>query len=98
MRTLSASPPVQHWAARRNGNLLGILTWEPSRTSADNLWLAASQNTEDEAIRILLPRATSQLSANRPLSLNYPFGRGDAAFKACGFKNQQTLIWMDIQI
>jgi predicted N-acetyltransferase YhbS len=95
MRQLSG-PPIQHWAARRNGILLGLLTWEPSRTSADNLWLAAPPESEDEAIRILLPRATSHLSTGRPLSLNYIAGRGEAAIQACGFKNQQTLIWMNV--
>jgi GNAT superfamily N-acetyltransferase len=88
--------PTQHWAARRNGKLLGLLTWEPSRTSADNLWLAAPPETEEAAIRTLLPRVTHRLSPGRPLSLNYPAGRAESAFLAAGFSLQQTLIWMKV--
>lgn len=87
---------TQHWAARRDGKLLGLLTWEPSRTSADNLWLAAPPETEEAAIRSLLPRVTDRLSSGRPLSLNYPAGRAESAFFSAGFRPQQTLIWMKV--
>jgi predicted N-acetyltransferase YhbS len=87
---------TQHWAARREGKLLGLLTWEPSRTSTDNLWLAAPPETEAAAIQTLLPRVTNRLTAGRPLSLNYPSGRAEDAFRAAGFRAQQILLWMKI--
>jgi predicted N-acetyltransferase YhbS len=88
--------PIRHWAARKDGQLVGILTWQPSRTFSDNLWLAAPANSEEEAISVLLPLASASLSPSRPLSLNYPAGRAEIAFQANGFKQQQYLIWMSV--
>jgi ribosomal protein S18 acetylase RimI-like enzyme len=87
--------PQQHWAARRNGQLCGLLTWEPSSMATDNLWLAAPRETELAAIPHLLNRAASSLPRRRTASLNYPAGRGEEAFFDCGGRLQQTLIWME---
>jgi GNAT superfamily N-acetyltransferase len=88
--------PIRHWAARKDGQLLGLLTWQATHTSSDNLWLAAPPDSEGEAIGALLPLARAALSPARPLALNYPAGRGEAAFQASGFKQQNYLIWMSV--
>ncbi len=86
------------WAARQNGRLLGALSFEPTSTSADNLWLAAPSATEAEAVLALLPVALQGLAPFRPLSLNYPAGRAEEAFIGVGLTIHQTLIWMEVVI
>ncbi len=86
---------THHWAARQNGRLLGALSFEPTPTSADNLWLAAPPSIEEEVILNLLPFALHNIAPFRPLTLNYPAGRAEEAFMAVGFKLHQTLIWME---
>jgi hypothetical protein len=89
----------ENWSARRGGEPLGFLSWEPVRGTSDTLWLASSPDREHEAILALLPHARSALAKrNRPLGVNYPAGRGDAAFRQAGFANHQTLVWMSIDL
>jgi ribosomal protein S18 acetylase RimI-like enzyme len=89
---------IHHWAARRNGRLLGSLSFEPTTTSTDNLWLAALPSTEEEVILGLLPWALHDLAPFRPIALNYPARRAEEAFIAVGFKLHQTLIWMEVNL
>lgn len=84
----------RHWSVRRAGRLLGVLTWQGTHTFADSLWLHTSPQYDDEVIRSLLPYAQRRLGARRPLALDYPAGRGAAAFEAVGMHTHQTLIWM----
>jgi ribosomal protein S18 acetylase RimI-like enzyme len=86
---------IDHWTARRGNQLTGVLSLTPSQLAEDNLWLAPAPDYEDEAIRTLLPNANASRFARRPLTLNYPAGRGDAAFLAAGLKKENTLIWME---
>jgi ribosomal protein S18 acetylase RimI-like enzyme len=89
---------VHHWAVRQNGRLLGVLSFEPTFTSNDTLWLAASPATEEEVIRNLLPFVFHAMAPFRPLSLNYQAGRAEEAFKRVGLKIHQTLIWMEANL
>jgi ribosomal protein S18 acetylase RimI-like enzyme len=86
---------VRHWAARRQGQLIGVVTWCPSRSSSDYLWIAAGLEFEEEAIHTLLPAAVRKLPRNRSLTINYPAGRAVQALEAAGFHNSHTLIWME---
>lgn len=86
---------IDHWTARRDNQLTGVLSLTPSHLAEDNLWLAPAPDCEDEVIRSLLPNAIVSRIARRPLTLNYPAGRGDAAFLAAGLKKENTLIWME---
>lgn len=87
--------PTRHWAARQNGHLLGVLTWEPSHTYADNLWLAVPPETEDATIRALLPMLRREIDSPRPAAVNFPYNRATDAFIASEFKCLNTLIWME---
>jgi ribosomal protein S18 acetylase RimI-like enzyme len=87
---------IRHWTARQNGQVLGVLTWEPARTAADNLWLATTTGQENTVIRNLLPYAMQNLAPYRPVALNYPAGCAEDAFIEAGFLNHQVLIWMEI--
>jgi ribosomal-protein-alanine N-acetyltransferase len=86
---------VHHWTARKEHRLLGVVSWTPSHLSEDNLWLAIDPEWEDEVIRHLLPFITTSRITTRPLTLNYPTGRGERAFNAAGYQKQNTLIWME---
>lgn len=85
-----------HLAARRNGRLLGIMSWEPTAMYSDMLWLAVDPAEEELAIRALLPEVGRWLRHSRPLMVNYPFGQAETAFLDCGFYLHLTLIWMKI--
>ncbi len=89
------SEHTEHWTARLKGQLIGAVTWEPSRSFADNLWLATAPENEELVIRELLPHARKNAATRRPLALNYPGGRGTEAFLSAGFSAQQTLVWME---
>jgi len=87
---------VRQWSARQGKRLLGVLAWHASRSHADYLWLAANQEDEDAAARLLLGSLYKNIHYNRPLSLDYPAGRATQAIQDAGFKVHQTLIWMSI--
>jgi len=88
-----------HWSAVKNGETIGVLSWEPMRSAYDALWLASDPRYEEEAILALLPHACSMLThRRRGLSVNYPAGRAGDAFLRAGFAHHQTLIWMSIPL
>jgi ribosomal protein S18 acetylase RimI-like enzyme len=85
---------LRQWAAMAGKRLLGVLTWQRTYASADRLWLAAPTESEEVAVRALLPFARRRLSPHRSLRLEYPAGRAAQALQSVGFTPQQTLIWM----
>jgi ribosomal protein S18 acetylase RimI-like enzyme len=93
------SDPYKHWAAYRNAQLIGTISWEPTRFHADNLWLATSERFQNAAIKALLPYVQTQLRRKRrPLVINFPSNRAEEAFLACGYLPLNTLIWMEHQL
>ncbi len=88
----------RHWAIRRSGRLAALLTWQSTRTFADNLWLAAPYSLDSDTIFRLLSHALYDLPDKRAVSVNYPSGISEDAFIAAGFTNRQTLIWMEARL
>jgi ribosomal protein S18 acetylase RimI-like enzyme len=89
----------QHWSALRDGYALGFVTWEPMRSSSDMLWVAMTEENEDLALQPLLAHTRLALAHRaRPIAVNYPAGRAQAAFEAAGFIAHQTLVWMEAAI
>ncbi|MBC8505679.1 MAG: GNAT family N-acetyltransferase [Anaerolineales bacterium] len=88
---------VRQWVAREKDNLLGVLIWQASHAHADYLWFAASPETEEMAIYTIMPFIKRESLLRRPLSLDYPAGRAEAALLAVGFEFQHTLIWMKVK-
>jgi ribosomal protein S18 acetylase RimI-like enzyme len=86
---------VLHWTARNHQHLAGIVSWTPSHLAEDNLWLAPAPGLETEAILCALPAAITSRNIQRPLTLNYPAGRGEAALLSAGLTKENTLIWME---
>jgi ribosomal protein S18 acetylase RimI-like enzyme len=87
--------PVSQWSVRRGQQLIGAASWDPGTYRAENLWLAADPNDEEEALFALLVNARRTLLPRRPLTVNYPVDRGRLAFDQAGFFKQNTLIWME---
>lgn len=91
--------PFRCWSARWDNRLLGVVAWEPFTSPTDPVWMAAPPESEDAAIRVLLPEVEFALRRRRkPLTVNYPAGRGVEAFQAVGWRWHNTLIWMEIRL
>lgn len=88
----------RHWAARRRGQLLGLLTWESSVRSSDDLWLATSAEHEQEFLRFALPRVAALVPNGRSKAINYPAGRDEDTLSEVGLKRLGTLIWMELPL
>jgi ribosomal protein S18 acetylase RimI-like enzyme len=97
------SSPIRQWSAVRQGELLGVLTWQSNRGFADNLWLAAPTQPRDpalsnEAISALLAYARQHLSPRKLLTLDYPAHQASEVIQPAGFREHQTLIWMSLSL
>jgi ribosomal protein S18 acetylase RimI-like enzyme len=86
---------IWQWSALRRQKLLGVISWQATRSYADSLWLAVDPEVEAEVTYALLVHARQHLSPRRPLSLDFPVGHASQAIQAAGFYPQQTLIWME---
>lgn len=86
---------IRQWAARRSGELLGVLAYEPTPSHYDWLWLACRPEDEAAALGALLPAARIA-NRRRPLLINYPAGQAAAVLEEQGFAARNTLIWMEI--
>jgi ribosomal protein S18 acetylase RimI-like enzyme len=88
---------VRHWAIQRGGKLLGVLSWQQTRRYADQVWLAAPPEYEDQVIKNLSPYLSRDRSFRRPISLDYPENRAVDTLKDAGFEATSTLIWMEVK-
>ncbi len=86
---------TRQWAARLDeGQLLGVLAWQPTMEHADRLWAAAPLDGGEGALTALLLHARHTLSWQKNLTLEMPAGQAQEAIQAAGFKPVRTLIWM----
>lgn len=87
----------RHWSAEdRQGRLQGVITWQPSRHYADNIWLALRDDAAPMAITALLGHVRNNFFGRRPLLLNLPAGLDEIPFWEAGFEQHNTLIWMEM--
>jgi ribosomal protein S18 acetylase RimI-like enzyme len=96
LRTLNGKV-IEHWGAYQYNQLVGAITWEPSQTRQDVLWVAADPVWEDKAILATLPVVLTSIHNRHNLMINYPAGHAEGAFKAAGFEKHNTLIWMEMK-
>ncbi|RPI34127.1 MAG: GNAT family N-acetyltransferase [Chloroflexota bacterium] len=96
-RLLSGSL-VRQFAVRQGENLLGVISWRRSYSSADTLWLALPPNHDEGSVQALLLHALRQLPWHRMMTLDMPARVAAQALKASGFYEHQTLIWMYVDI
>jgi ribosomal protein S18 acetylase RimI-like enzyme len=85
---------VRQWAAQRDGQLLGVLSWQSSVLSNDRLWLAAPEDANPAGISALLRHVRAQAPLERSMALNLPAGFLEDALLDGGFQSRRTLIWM----
>jgi ribosomal protein S18 acetylase RimI-like enzyme len=88
---------ISQWAAVRNRQLLAAVAWQHSWGYSDLLWLAAPQNGDPAVVRNLLVHARQRSPAHRSVVLEYPARQYADAILAAGFKEHQTLVWMNIE-
>lgn len=98
IRRLFNNQFVQQWSAMRGNELKGVVTWQSTSSHANALWLAAPSSCDSELISALLVHARRNVSAHRPLTLDYPARQHETAIQAAGFYQHQTLIWMRMEL
>jgi GNAT superfamily N-acetyltransferase len=84
----------KHWGVNYQDETLGVITWQKTKTYANHLWLAVSEDQEQRALAYALAQVMKRLSGKHPLSIDYPKGRFVSQFEAMGFENFRSLIWM----
>ena len=75
--------------------MLGLASLERTTLFADNLWIVAEENHDEEVISAAVPYFRASTISMRPQTINYPVGRGENAFIRLGFEKNHTLIWME---
>lgn len=89
---------ISHWAVRDHGHLLGLASLEPTQMATDNLWVACRPDVENTALLGLLSYLWEKVGYRRPVSINYPYGRGEESFLRAGCTPHNTLIWMELPL
>lgn len=87
---------IEQWSVYRDDLLLGMAIWDAGVYNAETVWVAPNPECEMQALQALLTVLRQEVNASRPLTLNYPAGRGGSAFQQAGFQFHHTLVWMEI--
>jgi len=87
---------IKQWAAVRNNELLGTLTWVPQGGRSESLYAATGVPGDAEALTNLLIHAQRMITFTPRLTMDYPAGEMTEAIRAAGFKSQRTLLWMRV--
>lgn len=85
---------LRHWTMVSDENTLGAITWQKTKSFANNLWLAFPEEIENRILPGALHMVLKRLAKRQPVSIDYPKGRASPDFRALGFENFRTLIWM----
>jgi GNAT superfamily N-acetyltransferase len=85
---------LRHWAFESEGHLQGVITWQKTKSFANNLWLAFPQDLEEVVLRKALKLVLRRTSRKHPLSIDAPKGWHSDVFSGLGFWLFRTLIWM----
>lgn len=89
---------VYQWAARQHGRLAACGAWQATYAYANAIWLAAPDKGADEAVLKLLQHIRRRSPTRRALALEYPAGDYAGAIQEAGFREQQTLVWMELKL
>ena len=87
---------IKQWAAVRNNELLGTLTWVPQGGRTESLYAATGLPGDAEALTNLLIHAQRMITFTPRLTMEYPAGEMAEAIRTAGFKPQRTLLWMRV--
>lgn len=86
------------WSAWVGGKLSASVSWQAAMGSANNLWLAAPADADENALRLLLQHARRHAPSRRLLEIDFPAQQSAEAIARAGFTAQQTLIWMELPL
>jgi ribosomal protein S18 acetylase RimI-like enzyme len=93
-RLLLLDPKISQWSVTAGKELIGVVSWQSSKTYADWLWLASSAETEGVLLDAFLPCWMKIPGHKRPLRLNFPKRKTNLSLETHWFKPMRTLIWM----
>jgi ribosomal protein S18 acetylase RimI-like enzyme len=89
---------IRQWGIVQEGRLAAVAAWQAASGHANPIWLAAPEQQYGEAIRALLEYIRHHSPTRRNLALDYPAHQFEDAICAAGFSEQQTLVWMCLQL
>ena len=93
-RLMLLDPRIQQWSVTAGNELIGVVSWQSSKTYADWLWIASSPETEGVLLDAFLPYWMNLPGRKRPLRLDFPFRKTNHSLETHWFKPARTLIWM----
>jgi ribosomal protein S18 acetylase RimI-like enzyme len=93
-RMLLVEPKINQWSVTAGGELIGVVSWQSSKTTADWIWLASSPETEGMVLDAFLPHWMSGPGRKRSLRLNFPARISNESLETHWFQPARTLIWM----
>lgn len=86
---------LSHLALHEKDQLTGVLTWQKTDLSSDQLWLATSDTpTEDQQVKQLIGFFLLSEKPSRALALEFPYGRAVSGLLEVGFIVARHLDWM----
>lgn len=89
---------IYQWALTSSSRLLGAVAWQASGGYANTLWLAAPPYSDERLVHALLAHARQHAPSSRPLMLDYPARQYAEAIRKAGFREHQTLMWMELKL
>jgi hypothetical protein len=89
---------LQHWEVELNGQCCGVITWQKSTSFANNLWLGIDPELEEQALSAAMAVVLRHYAPRHMISIDYPAGKFVSQFKAMGFNEFRTLIWMKCRL
>lgn len=96
-RLTLVEPRISQWSVMAGTELIGVVSWQSSSTTADWIWLASSPETEGVVLDALLPYWMSLPGVKRSLRLDFPARISNESLETHWFKPARTLIWMKYQ-
>lgn len=85
---------LKHWSVNLNNECLGVVTWQKTNSYANNLWIAFPNDGNPMILTFLLEKVFKRLRGGHPISIDYPKGQFSETFRAMGFTEFRSLIWM----
>jgi len=93
-RLMLLDPKISQWSVMAENELIGVVSWQSSKTQADWLWIASSPETEGVLLDAFLPHWMNGPGFKRSLRLNFPARKTNLSLETHWFKPTRTLIWM----
>jgi len=93
-RLMLLDPKISQWSVIAENELIGVVSWQSSKTQADWLWIASSPETEGVLLDAFLPHWMNGPGIKRSIRLNFPARKTNLSLETHWFKPTRTLIWM----